>query len=100
MINDLIRGESIEEILKHALYEIHTNGPISALTFEKLAYIKKFHSEQFKKYENKLISATGLFYKTEEPKVFLRSFTQFIQNQSMMKLAILLQLLKLAPLER
>ncbi|WP_242657391.1 DEAD/DEAH box helicase [Vibrio lentus] len=74
MINDLIRGESIEEILKHALYEIHTNGPISALTFEKLAYIKKFHSEQFKKYENKLISATGLFYKTEEPKSVLEEF--------------------------
>ncbi|WP_135383061.1 DEAD/DEAH box helicase [Vibrio tasmaniensis] len=74
MINDLIRGESIEEILKHALYEIHTNGPISALTFEKLAYIKKFHSEQFKKYENKLISATGLFYKTEKPKSVLEEF--------------------------
>ncbi|MEZ8541620.1 DEAD/DEAH box helicase [Vibrio splendidus] len=74
MINDLIRGESIEETLKHALYEIHTNGPISALTFEKLAYIKKFHSEQFKKYENKLISATGLFYKTEEPKSVLEEF--------------------------
>lgn len=74
MINDLIRGESIEETLKHALYEIHTNGPISALTFEKLAYIKKFHSEQFKKYENKLISATGLFYKIEEPKSVLEEF--------------------------
>ncbi|MCG9562924.1 DEAD/DEAH box helicase [Vibrio chagasii] len=74
MINDLIKGESIEEILKNALYEIHTNGPVSALTFEKLAYIKKFHAEQFKKYENKLISATGLFYKTENPKSVLEEF--------------------------
>ncbi len=100
MINDLIRGESIEEILKHALYEIHTNGPISALTFEKLAYIKNSILNSSKSTKISLFQQQDYFIKLKSPRVFLRSFTQFIQNQSMMKLAILLLLLKLAPLER
>ncbi|MCQ8857165.1 DEAD/DEAH box helicase [Plesiomonas shigelloides] len=74
MIKDLIFGANTNDTLSKCLYEIHTKGPISALTFEKLAYIKKFHPIDFSRYENKLISAIGLFYKTDKPKSVFEEF--------------------------
>ncbi|ODY21538.1 DEAD/DEAH box helicase [Vibrio parahaemolyticus] len=74
MISDLIAGENTQSILSECLYEVHTQGPISALTFEKLAYIKRFHPDDFSKYENKFLSAIGLFYKVNEPKSILEEF--------------------------
>ncbi|WP_253824972.1 hypothetical protein [Vibrio chagasii] len=74
MINDLISGDNTQSILSECLYEVHTQGPISSLTFEKLAYIKKFHPEEFSKYENKFLSAIGLFYKVDKPKSILEEF--------------------------
>ncbi|ENM5732135.1 DEAD/DEAH box helicase [Vibrio mimicus] len=74
MINDLISGINIDNVLGECLYEIHSKGPQSALVFEKLAYVKKFHHEKFNKYENKLISAIGLFYKIENPKSIFEEF--------------------------
>lgn len=71
MIEQLINGLSIEKQITDALYEIHTQGPSNPLIFEKLAYIKKFHRDVFKSYENKILSAMGLFYKTSEAKSVL-----------------------------
>ncbi|MGV1100071.1 DEAD/DEAH box helicase [Thiovibrio sp. JS02] len=67
MLESLINGEGIEQELKNSLLKIHSAGPIDPFIFEKLAYIKKFHKNIFIKYEKKLISVLGLFYKTTEP---------------------------------
>lgn len=80
MITDLINGINVDSILHNCLYEIHSKGPISALTFEKLAYVKKFHPDKFKSIENKLILALGLFYKTKEPKSILEEFYSIYAN--------------------
>ncbi len=74
MIRDLIDGVEVDKILRDSLYEIHTKGPVSSLTFERLAYIKKYHPDKFKIYENKFISAIGLFYKVSEPKSIIEEF--------------------------
>ena len=57
-----------EHYLIQILNQIHSDGPIDAAIFEKLALLKKFRPELFAKYEAKLMSFMGLFYKTEEPK--------------------------------
>lgn len=67
MLESLISGDNIEQVLKKSLLQIHSSGPVDPSTFEKLAYIKKFHEEKFQNYEKKLISILGLFYKTTDP---------------------------------
>ncbi|ELB2847999.1 DEAD/DEAH box helicase [Vibrio alginolyticus] len=74
MINELIQGNEIDKTLSNCLYEIHTKGPTSTSTFEKLAYIKKFHPDNFFRFENKILSSLGLFYKVNEPKSVLEEF--------------------------
>lgn len=71
MLNELIDGEDIESVMNKALLEIHSDGPTNPLTFEKLAYIKKFHENIFLKYEKKIITVLGLFFKTTEPSSIL-----------------------------
>ena len=64
-ISELIQGEKIDEELGNILSEIHSNGPINPEVFERLSYYKRFHREIFSKYESRLISLMGLFYKKE-----------------------------------
>lgn len=80
MLEKLINGENLENEMRNALYEIHTDGPSNPLVFEKLAYIKKFHSDFFNVYENKIISAMGLFYKTTKPKSVLEEVYQIFSD--------------------
>ncbi|MDH3324617.1 MAG: DEAD/DEAH box helicase [Candidatus Peregrinibacteria bacterium] len=86
MLNKLIDGENIESHLQQALLEIHSKGPSNPLTFEKLAYAKKYHPETFNKYEKKLIAVLGLFYKLTEPSSILEEiysiFSDSIQSET------------------
>jgi len=68
MLKSLVEGIGLDAQLQTALYSIHTQGPTDATIFEQLAYIKFFHPETFVHYEGKVLSAMGLFYKTEKPK--------------------------------
>lgn len=80
MLDSLINGIDIEQEIRNALYEIHVNGPSDPIIFEKLAYIKRFHSELFKHYENRILSAMGLFYKTGEPQSILEEVYQIFSR--------------------
>ena len=62
-----INNAEEEHFLIQTLNQIHTSGPVDAAMFEKLALLKKFRPDLFAKYEPKLISLMGLFYKTEQP---------------------------------
>jgi replicative superfamily II helicase len=46
---------------------LHREGPISSEILEKIAYYKKFHGDEFKEHEEKVITSLGLFYKLPEP---------------------------------
>ena len=67
-IESIIKDTNIEDRLKALVESIHLSGPISLQDFEELSYIKKFHPDTFTKYESKLISIMGLFYKMGNPK--------------------------------
>ena len=61
--NDEHPAQNIESILK----ELHINGPIDNLIIEQLSYYKLFHKNLFEIYEERILSAIGLFYKNKEP---------------------------------
>ena len=67
MLSKLINGNEIENELRRAIRDIHSDGPTNPLTFEKLAYIKKFHPKIFIEYEKKIITVLGLFFKVNNP---------------------------------
>ncbi|MDD2438472.1 MAG: DEAD/DEAH box helicase [Massilibacteroides sp.] len=67
-LSNIINGENIDIIIPEILERIHSDGPVVAEDFEKLALLKKFHPEKFKKYESRLMYLMGLFYKTRTPK--------------------------------
>lgn len=66
-ISEYIEGNEIEYSIQEVISNIHKFGPINSYDFEKLSYIKKFHSQVFSKYEGKLMHLIGLFYKTKVP---------------------------------
>lgn len=80
MINELISGNDLDGVLAQAMQDIHQNGPISPPTFEKLAYIKKFHNDFMGEYESKLIYLMGLFYKTENPRSVIEAVYSSYQS--------------------
>ena len=70
-IENVINGNDSNKTMSDILNRIHSNGPISAHDFETLSYIKKYQPEIFEKYEARLISLMGLFYKTVKPNTAL-----------------------------
>ncbi|EOX1607321.1 DEAD/DEAH box helicase [Vibrio cholerae] len=62
-------AESIEPIngISELLDILHKEGPVSSEILEKIAYYKKFHSDEFREHEEKIITSLGLFYKLPEP---------------------------------
>ena len=67
-IQEIIKGTALDKLVAEILNRMHEDGPIFHTDLEYLSYIKKFHPKIFKRYEAKLISLMGLFYKTQKPK--------------------------------
>lgn len=61
----------VAKMLDDIINKIHMHGPIDSSDFEKLALIKQFHPDIFKKYENEILYVSGLFYKVNQPKNLL-----------------------------
>ncbi len=66
-IQEVKQSENIEDELSKVLDLIHREGPKDAIILEKLSYIKEFHPKSFELFEEKIISALGLFYKIQSP---------------------------------
>lgn len=62
-------AEDIEPLngISELLDVLHKEGPVSSEILEKIAYYKKFHSDEFQEHEEKIITSLGLFYKLPEP---------------------------------
>ncbi len=67
MIQQIKQTVNISDELSRLLDQIHREGPKDAIVLEKLSYIKEFHPESFELFEEKIISALGLFYKITSP---------------------------------
>ena len=72
-IEKVIQSEDTDSIISDILCRIHTDGPVYLEDMETLSYIKKFHNQVFSKYEKRLMSLLGLFYKTTEPANLIES---------------------------
>ena len=74
------------KLLSEILMRIHTQGPILAADFERLALIKHFYPEVFSKREKELLYLSGLFYKVGEPESMLEEvysiFSDAITNET------------------
>jgi len=71
MLHKILNNENIEQILIDIINSIHLEGPVSAAKFEQLAYIKNIYPDILSNYEQKLLSAMGLFYKINQPTTIL-----------------------------
>jgi superfamily II DNA/RNA helicase len=80
VINEIVNGNGIRDILCSALNEIHERGPVDLSILEKLSLIKKYHGDVFKEYENKLLSIMGLFYKMDGPSSFVSAIYTDLGN--------------------
>jgi len=71
VLENIIQGIGIREIIESAIKEFHELGPVNMATLEKISLIKIHYPDVFIEYETKIISVMGLFYKIEEPKSFI-----------------------------
>ena len=63
LIDNIIRGISIENILIQAINHIYTKGPISITDMEVLSYIAIYHPEIFNKHIDSILTYLAIFYK-------------------------------------
>ena len=63
LIDNIIRGISIENILIQAINHIYTKGPTSITDMEVLSYIAIYHPEIFNKHIDSILTYLAIFYK-------------------------------------
>lgn len=66
-LKEIRNTEDPEGDLIKLLDLIHRQGPKNSALLEELSYFKEFHHSAFQEFEEKIISALGLFYKIESP---------------------------------
>lgn len=66
-IKEIILNDDPQKNIAQLLIDLHVKGPDSAIILESLSYYKLFHPEVFSLYEEKILSALGLFYKIPKP---------------------------------
>lgn len=70
-----------EKSLCDIINTLHKDGPIDSQVMENLTYHKIFHPELFIQYEEKILSALGLFYKITVPNNLYSFMLSSIGNQ-------------------
>ncbi|WP_348799357.1 DEAD/DEAH box helicase [Flavobacterium adhaerens] len=71
--------------LSELLDKIHCEGPKDSSLLENLSYFKEFHPSVFQAYEEKIISALGLFYKVNTPSNLYSFLMQGFGNEHQKK---------------
>lgn len=63
LIDKIVKGKELEEIIEYVRKDIYVNGPISTLDMEILSYLKYYQLEFLSKYEGDILERMGIFYK-------------------------------------
>ena len=63
VINSIIAGNGVKEILDNTINNIFSYGPVEQSDLEVLSYIKIYHPKLFSEYESSIVSTMGLFFK-------------------------------------
>ena len=66
MINN-INNTTIHDVLKRDLEFLYKKGPIDEKVMEEIAFCKTYFPDVFKEYEQEILYAMGMFYKTSSP---------------------------------
>ena len=66
IIEKIINGENLEEIIEYVRKDIFINGPISTLDMEILSYLKYYQEDFFSQYEGDILERMGVFYKDNQ----------------------------------
>lgn len=67
-VKEIRESENPELDLSMVLDDLHINGADKPETLEKISYFKEFHPDLFGIFEEKIISALGIFHKIQKPK--------------------------------
>ncbi|MCG9964394.1 DEAD/DEAH box helicase [Shewanella cutis] len=67
VIKNIISDETPESSIGKLIENLHNNGPIDNKVIQALTYYKLFHNDTFNKFEAKILSVLGLFYKDISP---------------------------------
>ena len=63
LIEKIIKGEDLENIIEYVRKNIYFNGPIRTVDMEILSYFKYYQPDFFKQYEGDILQRMGIFYK-------------------------------------
>ena len=66
IIENILKNNSVEEILNETINELFREGPNSLTTMEILSYMKMYQYDIFLKQEEKVLELMGTFYKNTE----------------------------------
>lgn len=66
LIEKIVKGQELEEIIENVRNNIYINGPISTVDMEVLSYLKYYQPDFFSKYEGDILERMGIFYKKNE----------------------------------
>lgn len=67
IIKKIRNGVDLNEIMSFARDSLYKNGPTDTVVLEILSYIKMFHPDYFKQYENDIVETMGLYFKNPIP---------------------------------
>lgn len=67
LIKKIRNGVDLNEIMSFARDSLYKNGPTDTVVLEILSYIKMFHPDYFKEYENDIVETMGLYFKNPIP---------------------------------
>ena len=71
MINNITES-TIHDVIRKGVDNLYKQGPINNRVLEELAFCKVYYSEIFGKYEQEVLYAMGMFYKTSENILLIR----------------------------
>ena len=67
IIKKIRDGVDLDEIMSYARNSLYKDGPTDTIVLEILSYIKMFHPDYFKDYENDIVATMGLYFKNPVP---------------------------------
>ena len=84
LIQKIIEGEEIEQIMECVVSDIYKNGPDSITYMEVLCYLSIYQSDQFIKWQNRILKYMGLYYKNTNteclPEVIFGMYSKHIKE--------------------
>lgn len=70
VIERIITGDNVEEVLNETLDRVFTYGPVDPSDLELLTYVKIYQPDLFSRYEKSILMTMGLFFKSVSAQSF------------------------------